>query len=283
MFPSGQQDTDGNQSDRRSALDEIRAEVLSECCQHVDKYDSRDVETMKRDINYLRVFTDILSMTHEENVRNALETLQWRKTVKYHDLKLEDTPSEGHNYFNLLETETVSYIFVELRKYHKVPQFLDLMKNSLILVFRILEEKFIASNKPYIVITDLAGAGIGNTEFPMTLLTMSLMYKYFVGYIEMVHFANAPFILKPLTLLLSKLAPSKLSKKLKFCSSPELVELFGEQSLPKAIGGTSDQYLPVIRVDQDKIVTTDEICRLRNIKQSNVDKFKALWNPLTNI
>ncbi|KAI1289629.1 hypothetical protein HDE_08325 [Halotydeus destructor] len=283
MSPGGQYDVNGNLADQRSALDEIKAEVLSECYQHPDKYDSRDVENMKKDIRYLTAYTDTLTMTHQENVRNALETLQWRKTVKYHDLRVEDIPSECHSYFNILETETVNYIFVQLRKYHKVSQFLELMTNVAIVGFRNFEEIFIVSNKPYVVIIDLAGAGIGNTELPMTMLTMSMMYKYFVGQIGVVHYSNAPFMLKPFTMFLSKLAPSKYAKKLKFCSTSELVQLFGEQSLPRALDGSNDQYRPVLQVDQDKKVSTDEICRLRNIKQSNVDKFKALWNPLTNI
>ncbi|KAI1289638.1 hypothetical protein HDE_08323 [Halotydeus destructor] len=276
-------DINSNQFDQWSALEKIRDEVLSECSKEPEKYDTRDLENMQKNINHVKVYTDTCTMTHEENVRNALETLQWRLSVRYHDVRGEDVPREIHNYLHYVEADKIHIVFAQFRRYHKVSQCDHLMTNYLVVAFRKFEDMYLANNKQWILVNNLGGASLANNDIAMTMLIVNMLFKYFVGMMATTYQANEPFLLKPISLFFTKAAPTKYSSKLQFVSGKRVAEILGDHVLHRDIGGTNDKYRPVLEYGRDEMMTTDEICRLHNIKQSNVDKLKRLWNPLTNI
>ncbi|KAI1289637.1 hypothetical protein HDE_08322 [Halotydeus destructor] len=259
--------------------DNLRSAILFECAQNEDKYDQRDIISLINDTNQVKVYTDIYKLSHEENVQNALETLQWRKSFGYHDLNIRDIPEEYYAYLITAETKERFVVLDRSEHYRKVSQWSEIFNKYTIICFRKAEQNFLTTGKKTLVVCDISGLSMYNYDPVVVFGNIQAICKYFLGIYEPSYILNVPYLFKPLISLALKAMPTKYSRKIVYTlNSACLLELFGKHTFPVDIGGTNTSYSPIIEQVPEYKLTTDEIGAMYGIKQSNVDKFKRAWN-----
>ncbi|KAI1289633.1 hypothetical protein HDE_08320 [Halotydeus destructor] len=260
-------------------LEKLRTKVLADYEKSPEKFHVTDINAIKGNVSVMRTYTDP-SLTYDENVSNAVDTLHWRKSNGYHDVKAQEIPVEYYrggiiSYFDCGDTVLVHY---DLKAFHKASGWTPVFNNFLLHMHKVLEDKFLTTGKRYNLLANMNGASMSNVDMTNVYYLQSLMLKHFFGMYETIWYAHCPFLLRPIVALVLKVTPSKYAKKVVSLTEKNLFESLKPEVTPKDLGGSNGAFVDFsVHCPQD-ILTTDDIGQKLDIKKSNIAELKKEYS-----
>nr|XP_004671515.2 motile sperm domain-containing protein 2 [Jaculus jaculus] len=219
-----------------------------------DKYDSRDIERLQQDDNWVENYLIWRHNVVDETLKMIDESFQWRKEFSVNDLNESSIPrwllEIGGIYLHGYDKEGNKLFWIRV-KYHIKDQKTIMDKKKLIAFW--LERYAKRENgKPLTVMFDLSETGLNSIDMDFVRFIINCFKVYYPKYLSKIVIFDMPWIMNAaFKIVKSWLGPEAVSL-LKFTSKNEIQDYVSAEYLPPHMGGTDPfkySYPPLVDDD----------------------------------
>ncbi|XP_069319207.1 motile sperm domain-containing protein 2 isoform X1 [Eulemur rufifrons] len=255
-----------------------------------DKYDSRDVERLQQDDNWVESYLHWRHDNVDETLKMLDESFQWRKEISVNDLNESSIPrwllEMGLIYLHGYDKEGNKLFWIRV-KYHTKDQKTIPDKKKLIAFW--LERYAKRENgKPVTVMFDLSETGINSIDMDFVRFIINCFKVYYPKYLSKIVIFDMPWLMNAaFKIVKTWLGPEAVSL-LKFTSKNEVQDYVSVEYLPPHMGGTDPfkySYPPLVDDDfqtplceNGPITSEDETSSKEDIESDGKETLETISN-----
>ncbi|MXQ98754.1 hypothetical protein E5288_WYG006487 [Bos mutus] len=255
-----------------------------------DKYDSRDVERLQQDDNWVESYLAWRHNVIDETLKMLDESFQWRKEMAVNDLTEASIPrwllEIGGIYLHGYDKEGNKLFWIRV-KYH-IKDHKTMLDKKKLIAFWLERYAKRENGKPVTVMFDLSETGLNNIDMDFVRFIINCFKVYYPKYLSKIVIFDMPWIMNAaFKIVKTWLGPEAVSL-LKFTSKNDIQDYVSVEYLPPHMGGTDPfkySYPPLVDDDfqtplceNGPIASEDEASSKEDIESDGKDTLETISN-----
>ncbi|KAB0342956.1 hypothetical protein FD754_019882, partial [Muntiacus muntjak] len=221
-----------------------------------DKYDSRDVERLQQDDNWVESYLTWRHNVVDETLKMLDESFQWRKEMAVNDLTEASIPrwllEIGGIYLHGYDKEGNKLFWIRV-KYH-IKDHKTMLDKKKLIAFWLERYAKRENGKPVTVMFDLSETGLNSIDMDFVRFIINCFKVYYPKYLSKIVIFDMPWIMNAaFKIVKTWLGPEAVSL-LKFTSKNDIQDYVSVEYLPPHMGGTGNIMEPISKADENEKV-----------------------------
>ncbi|XP_040122534.1 motile sperm domain-containing protein 2 isoform X1 [Oryx dammah] len=255
-----------------------------------NKYDSRDVERLQQDDNWVESYLAWRHNVVDETLKMLDESFQWRKEMAVNDLTEASIPrwllEIGGIYLHGYDKEGNKLFWIRV-KYH-IKDHKTILDKKKLIAFWLERYAKRENGKPVTVMFDLSETGLNSIDMDFVRFIINCFKVYYPKYLSKMVIFDMPWIMNAaFKIVKTWLGPEAVSL-LKFTSKNDIQDYVSVEYLPPHMGGTDPfkySYPPLVDDDfqtplceNGPIASEDEASSKEDIESDGKDTLETISN-----
>ncbi|XP_037756663.1 motile sperm domain-containing protein 2 isoform X1 [Chelonia mydas] len=284
------------QQDKAALISETRRRFETEYLQDKsDKYDSRDVERLRQDDNWVENYLIWRHDVVDDTLKMIDESFQWRKEYIVNDLSESALPKSlfenGALYLHGYDKEGYKLFWFRVKFHTKEPK-LQFEKKKFV-AFWLEHYARREHGKPLTVVFDMAETGVSHIDLDFIRFIINCFKVYYPNYLSKIVIFEMPWIMNAaFKIVKGWLGPDAISM-LKFTNKNEVQEYISVEYLPAYMGGIDTfkySYPPLVDDDfqtplceNGPITTEDETESKEEMEADSKEAGESIEEQILNV
>lgn len=254
---------------------------------HREEVDPKDFEKIQSDdwfierfiVDALNGVTDRRKIALNSVVETLMDCLKWRKESGVNqitpDLLLKDLYDCRLIVFGECKDSCEETMFIRAKMHKKIDEWSQALVDCVCYYF---ETNCADPKKRLNIVIDCDGVGYAQADVDLAFKMVPICFKYYPCYVNKVVYYNVPWLLRPLTRLVSNILPVRYRDLIQVADRKTIGDVLGgERYLPTFLGGSVQTT--GMRVPEGAGSIDDVGCK-RGISKENVTKMKKYVNEV---
>lgn len=230
-------------------------------------------------IDALNEGVDRRKVTIDSVVETILDCLKWRKESGVNRIMPDSLPKELYAckliVFGSCKDSSEETMFIRAKMYKKIDEWSQVLVDCICYYF---ETNYSDRKKRLNIVIDCDGVGYAQADVNLAFKIIPICFKYYPCYVNKVIYYNVPWLLRPLTNLVTNVLPYKYKELIQLADKKTICDkLGGERYLPSFLGGSVESIgMPI----PDGAETIEFVGQKRGISQENIVKMREYINDV---